>query len=95
MHIMLWHRGFWFLAIANFLIAMSVYCLVPVLPRWLMSNEGFTSEEAGIAMGAFGVGLFVFGGFCSYLNLSSQSCLHGVHIGDGHLHLIALLSVQT
>ena len=67
MHIMLWHRGFWFLAIANFLIAMSVYCLVPVLPRWLMSNEGFTSEEAGIAMGAFGVGLFVFGGFCSYL----------------------------
>ena len=64
---MLWHRGFWFLAIANFLIAMSVYCLVPVLPRWLMSNEGCTSEEAGIAMGAVGVGLFVFGGFCSYL----------------------------
>ena len=66
-HIKAWQRGFWFLAIANFLVAMSVYILVPVMPLWLMQDEGFTARDAGLAMGAFGVGMFTLGGFCSYL----------------------------
>ena len=66
-HIKAWQRGFWFLAIANFLVAMSVYVLVPVMPMWLMQDEGFTARDAGLAMGAFGVGMFTLGGFCSYL----------------------------
>ena len=66
-HITQWQRGFWLLAIANFLVAMSVYVLVPVMPLWLINGEGFSAGDAGLAMGAFGVGMFAFGGFCSYL----------------------------
>ena len=66
-HISKWQRGFWLLAIANFLVAMSVYVLVPVMPLWLMEGEGFSAHDAGLAMGAFGVGIFALGGFCSYL----------------------------
>ena len=66
-HISQWQRGFWLLAIANFLVAMSVYVLVPVMPLWLMDGEGFSAHDAGLAMGAFGVGIFALGGFCSYL----------------------------
>lgn len=66
-HISQWKRGFWLLAIANFLLAMAVYVLVPVMPLWLIEGEGFSACDAGLAMGAFGLGLFVFGGFCSYL----------------------------
>ena len=66
-HISQWQRGFWLLAIANFLVAMSVYVLVPVMPLWLMEGEGFSAHDAGLAMGAFGVGIYALGGFCSYL----------------------------
>ena len=66
-HISQWQRGFWLLAIANFLVAMSVYVLVPVMHLWLMDGEGFSARDAGLAMGAFGVGIFALGGFCSYL----------------------------
>ena len=66
-HITQWQRGFWLLAIANFLVAMSVYVLVPVMPLWLINGEGFSAGDAGLAMGAFGVGMFACGGFCSYL----------------------------
>ena len=66
-HISQWQRGFWLLAIANLLVAMSVYVLVPVMPLWLMEGEGFSAHDAGLAMGAFGVGIFALGGFCSYL----------------------------
>ena len=60
-HITQWQRGFWLLAIANFLVAMSVYVLVPVMPLWLINGEGFSAGDAGL------VGMFAFGGFCSYL----------------------------
>ena len=66
-HISQWQRGFWLLAIANFLVAMSVYVLVPGMPLWLMDGEGVSARDAGLAMGAFGVGIFALGGFCSYL----------------------------
>ena len=66
-HISQWQRGFWLLVIANFLVAMSVYVLVPVMPLWLINGEGFSAGDAGLAMGAFGLGMFALGGFCSYL----------------------------
>lgn len=66
-HIRLWHRDFWLMAIANFLLAMSVYMLIPTMPQWLMSTQNFSALESGIAMGAFGVGLFALGVFVSFL----------------------------
>ena len=55
------------MAIANFLLAMSVYILIPVLPAWMMTCQGMSFFETGIAFGAFGIGLFLFGLFTSFL----------------------------
>ena len=66
-HIRLWHKDFWLMAIANFLLAMTVYMLVPTLPQWLVGAQQLSMVDAGIAMGAFGVGLFALGAFISYL----------------------------
>lgn len=66
-HIRLWHHDFWRMALANLLLTMAVYVLIPVLPEWLLSNQGLTLQETGLAMGAFGAGLFLLGGFTSYL----------------------------
>lgn len=67
-HIKLWHRDFWFMATANLLLAMSVYGLLPIMPSWLKdAPQLFSIEQTGIALGAFGVGVFLLGCFCSYL----------------------------
>ncbi len=66
-HIKLWHKDFWLMAIANFLLAMTVYMLVPSMPVWLMQVQGLSYLNAGIAMGAFGLGLFALGAFVSYM----------------------------
>ena len=66
-HIRLWHRDFWLMAIANLLLTAAVYMLVPTMPGWLVGSQGLSSLETGIAMGACGVGLFVLGPFVSFL----------------------------
>ncbi|MBR1688313.1 MAG: MFS transporter [Prevotella sp.] len=66
-HIKLWNRDFWLMAIANMLLSVSVYVLVPTLPLWTIGSLGFGLMETGVAMGLFGVGLYALGGFCSYL----------------------------
>lgn len=55
------------MAIANWLLNMSAYMLIPVMPLWLMETEHFTPAETGICMGVFGVGLYLLGCFCSFL----------------------------
>ena len=66
-HIRLWHRDFWLMAIANLLLTMSVYMLIPTMPRWLIDVQNFSPLEAGLSMAAFGFGLFAFGSFVSFL----------------------------
>lgn len=66
-HIRLWNRDFWHLAIANLLLTMSVTMMIPTLPVWLMGVENQSSQETGILMGLFGVGIFLLGAFCSFL----------------------------
>jgi len=66
-HIKLWHKDFWLLVMACLLLTMSACMLIPVVPSWLMQTEGFTPEETGMAMGAFGVGLYLLGAQCSWL----------------------------
>lgn len=66
-HISLWHKGFWFLAIANMLISMSVYSVVAISPNRLSAIEGRTDAATVVSLFAFCVGLFSLGGFCSYL----------------------------
>ena len=52
---------------ASLLITISVYILLPAMPRWLMEEENFTPVEVGRSMGVFGLGLYVFGALCSWL----------------------------
>lgn len=66
-HIRLWQYEFWLLAISEFMLSMSVYMLLPTMPVWLLGNQNLNAVEAGLVMGAFGVGLFVLGTFVSFL----------------------------
>ena len=66
-HIRLWHRDFWLMAMANLLLTVAVYVLIPVMPGWLMQTENLTWQETGMIMGAFGIGIFLFGCFTSFL----------------------------
>ena len=66
-HIRLWHRDFWLMAMANLLLTMAVYVLIPVMPKWLLQTENLTLKETGMIMGAFGVGIFLFGYLTSWL----------------------------
>lgn len=65
-HVKLWHREFWMMAIANLLMMMSVYMLIPTLPSFLLEH-GYCHLEVSVVMGVYAVGLYVLGGFCSYL----------------------------
>ena len=66
-HFRLWHRDFWLMVIASLLLTTAVYMLLPVMPVWLMEVENFSPAETGWSMGAFGLGLYVFGALCSWL----------------------------
>jgi len=64
-HLKLWHREFWMLTLANLLLTMSVYMQIPLIPI-VMGQDGYSHVEIGVVMGAYGIGLFLLGGFCSY-----------------------------
>jgi MFS family permease len=66
-HIRLWNRAFWQMAIANFLLCASVTMLIPTLPSWLLLHCGLSDGETGVAMAVFAIGLFLPGPFCSFL----------------------------
>ena len=89
-HIRLWHHDFWRMAITNLLLTMAVYILVPTLPQWLLLTQEFTLQETGLAMGVFGLGLFAFGAFVSFLvqhYRRNQVCILAV------LAMVALVGV--
>lgn len=65
-HIKLWHREFWWMTIANLLLMMSTYMLVPALPPYLQ-KVGYSAFHIASVMGVYGIGVFALGGFCSYL----------------------------
>lgn len=66
-HIRLWHREFWMMAVANLLLSASVTLLIPTFPQWMLYVDGLSADETGLAMGAFALGLFLLGGLCSFL----------------------------
>lgn len=55
------------MAIANLLLSMSVTMLIPSLPVWLRATVSMDDRFVGLAMGAFALGLFLPGPFCSFL----------------------------
>ncbi|MBQ8989922.1 MAG: MFS transporter, partial [Prevotella sp.] len=96
-HIRLWHRDFWLMAIANLLLTSSVYMLVPTMPKWLLDTQGLSPLETGLSMGTFGVGLFVFGAFVSFLVQHYRRnivCIWAVLAMAGLLGLLYYLDAQ-
>lgn len=65
-HIKLWHHDFWRLCFANLLLMMSIYMLIPAMPFYLYA-QGFSPLQVASVVGSYGLGIFVLGGFCSYL----------------------------
>lgn len=65
-HIKLWHKDFWRLCFANLLLMSSVYMLVFAIPYFMIPAK-YQMWQIGCVLLAYGLGLFLFGGFCSYL----------------------------
>ena len=79
-HIRLWNRHFWFLALANMLLSMAVYMQVVLLYRTML-DCGMTSFEISGVLGIFGLGIFILGGFCSYLvqlHRRNKVCIYAI-----------------
>ena len=55
------------MAVANFLLSMSVALFIPTLPLWLLESQQLSHLQTGVAFGAFGIGLFLFGALTSWL----------------------------
>ena len=65
-HIKLWHHDFWRLCFANLLLMMSIYMLIPMMPFELY-HLGHQPVQVASVVGSYGLGIFVLGGFCSFL----------------------------
>lgn len=96
-HIRLWHRNFWLLSFADLLLTSAVYMLVPVMPHWLFTSQNLSHGETGVAMGAFGVGLFLFGGFTNFLvehYRRNMACVWSVVLFAASLGLLFYIDTQ-
>ena len=65
-HFNLWHRDFWRLCFANLFLMTSIYMLLLSIP-YFMAKDGYSVTQIGVAYAAYGLGIFLLGGFCSYL----------------------------
>lgn len=66
-HVKLWHKDFWLMAVANLLLTVAVYIQIPLLPIWMIKDAGFSPGVVAVSLGIFGLGVFSLGFFCSYL----------------------------
>lgn len=66
-HLSLWHKNFWLLAFSNMLVSLVAYMLIPIIPLMMGKNASFAASDIALVMAGHGIGIFVLGGFCSYL----------------------------
>ena len=60
-HVGLWHRDFWLLAVASLLVTTAMYLPLPLLPRWMMAVCGCTPVEAAVCVALPGAAALVVG----------------------------------
>jgi len=65
-HVRLWNKRFWLLAMANLLLVMSSYMLVATIPL-RMEVRGYSILQIALVMGMFFVGIYLFGSLSGYL----------------------------
>lgn len=66
-HIRLWHKHFWCLALAYLLMSVALYSFVPVLPSWLADSQGGSAWQTALSLLCFAGGIWLSGGFCNFL----------------------------
>lgn len=68
-HIRLWHRDFWLLAIVNLLLSTVVYMQLSALGNVMSANsaDGLRPIEQGFIIGVYGLGIFILGPYSHYL----------------------------
>lgn len=64
-NIKVWHKDFRLMTLTTFLLSLSIYVQMPILPQWLL-NFGENYWEIGCTYGIFGIGMFILGPLCSY-----------------------------
>lgn len=64
-HLRIWSRHFWMLVLANLLLGVSVFMLLPYIPAQ-MQADGYTLRDVGLVMLAFGLGIVIPGPYVSY-----------------------------
>lgn len=96
-HIKLWHKDFWLMSLANLLLTMSAYSLLPILPSWLVDKPfNLSSGEVGMVLGVFGIGVFALGCFCSFLvQHYRRNRVCRLAIAAGMLCSLALCEIDT
>ena len=65
-HVRLWNKHFWLLAMANLLLVMSSYMLVATIPL-RMEVRGYSILQIALVMGVFFIGIYLFGSLSGYL----------------------------
>ena len=65
-HVRLWNKHFWLLAMANLLLVMSSYMLVATIPL-RMEVRGYSMLQIALVMGVFFIGIYLFGSLSGYL----------------------------
>ena len=79
-HIRIWSRHFWMLVLANLLIGVSIFSLLPYIPMQ-MTADGYAWSDIGLMMLAFGLGILLPGPMVSYFIerfRRNQVCLRAV-----------------
>ena len=65
-HVRLWNKHFWLLAMANLLLVMSSYMLVATMPTHMI-DRGYSMFQIALVMGVFFIGIYLFGSLSGYL----------------------------
>lgn len=63
----LWTRNMVLLSLSHFLLTISLYVMLLVLPLWAVRQWSCSYAEAGAAVAVFGLAMFIPGAFNSYL----------------------------
>ena len=64
-HVRLWNKRFWALALANLLLVMSSYMLIPVIPLRMM-NDSSSWWQITAVLCSFFLGMYLLGGCSAY-----------------------------
>ena len=65
-HVRLWNKHFWLLAMANLLLVMSSYMLIATIPSQMI-DRGYSMFQIALVMGVFFIGIYFFGSLSGYL----------------------------